>query len=77
MRPASSLAILVFIIIVAVGAVLTYAMYGISASWGSNWLSIAALVVATVVAFAIKVAGIEPSCCASAASTRCGDLGCS
>jgi len=31
-------------------------MYGISASWGSNWLSIAALVVATVVAFAIKVA---------------------
>ena len=36
--------------------VLTYAMYGISASWGSNWLSIAALVVATVVAFAIKVA---------------------
>jgi hypothetical protein len=56
MRPASSLAILVFIVIVAVGAVLTYAMYGISASWGSNWLSIAALVVATVVAFAIKVA---------------------
>ena len=56
MRPASSLAILVFIVIVAVGAVLTYTMYGISASWGSNWLSIAALVVATVVAFAIKVA---------------------
>ena len=56
MRPASSLAILVFIIIVAVGAVLTYAMYGISASWGSNWLSIAALVVATVAVFAVKVA---------------------
>ena len=56
MRPASSFAILVFIVIVVIGAVLTYAMYGISASWGSNWLSIAALVVATVVAFAIKVA---------------------
>jgi hypothetical protein len=57
MRPTSSLATLVFIIIILiVGLVLTYAMYGLSPSWGSNWLIVATLIVAAIVAFAIKVA---------------------
>ena len=38
MRPASSLATLVFVIIVVAGAALSYATYGISASWGGNWV---------------------------------------
>jgi hypothetical protein len=54
--PQNSFATFVFVVILAVGAALTYAMYGISASWGSNWMLIGALIVATVVAFAIKVA---------------------
>ena len=31
-------------------------MYGIAPSWGSNWLIVVAVIVAAVVAFAIKVA---------------------
>ena len=56
MKPTSAFATLVFVVILAIGAVLSYAMYGISASWESNWLIIAALIVAIVVSFAIKVA---------------------
>lgn len=56
MRPTNSFATLVFIVIVAIGAALAYAMYGISASWGSNRLIAAALIVAIVVSFATKVA---------------------
>jgi len=56
MRPTSPLATLAFIIILIIGLALTYAMYGISAGWGSNWLIIATLIVAAIVAFAIKVA---------------------
>src|SRR4249920_2066498 len=56
MRPTNSFAALVFIVILAIGAALAYAMYGISASWVSNRLIAAALIVATVVSFATKVA---------------------
>jgi len=56
MRPTNSFATLVFIVIVAIGAALAYAMYGISASWESNRLIAAALIVAIVVSFATKVA---------------------
>ncbi len=56
MRPANSIATLVFILIVAGGVALTYAVYGIAPSWGSNWLIIAAVIVALGVASAIKVA---------------------
>ena len=56
MRPINPLATFVFVVILAIGGALSYAMYGISASWGSNWLIIAALLVAIVVSFAIKVA---------------------
>jgi regulator of protease activity HflC (stomatin/prohibitin superfamily) len=56
MRPTSSFAVLIFVVIAAVGVTLDYAMYGISAGWASNWLLAATLIVATAVAFAIKVA---------------------
>jgi len=56
MRPANSFATLVFVIILGIGVVLSYAIYGISANWESNWLNLVALVVAVIVSFAIKVA---------------------
>ncbi len=56
MRPTNSIAALVFIVVLAIGASLVYAIYGISASWGSNWLIAAALIVAIVVSYATKVA---------------------
>ena len=56
MRPTNSFAALVFIIILAIGAALAYAMYGISASWVSNRLIAVAPIVAIVVSFATKVA---------------------
>ena len=56
MRQTNSVAALVFIIVLAIGAGLAYAMYGVSTSWASNWLIIAALLVAFVVSFATKVA---------------------
>jgi regulator of protease activity HflC (stomatin/prohibitin superfamily) len=56
MRPTSSFAVLIFVVIAAVGVTLDYAMYGISAGWASNWLLAATVIVATAVAFAIKVA---------------------
>src|SRR6478752_1635017 len=56
MRQTNSVAALVFIIVLAIGAGLAYAMYGVSTSWASNWLIIAALIVAFVVSFATKVA---------------------
>lgn len=56
MRPGSSFAKLVFVVILGVGVALSFAIYGISASWESNWLIIPAIFLATVVSFAIKVA---------------------
>ncbi|MGB8895037.1 MAG: SPFH domain-containing protein, partial [Pseudolabrys sp.] len=56
MRPTNSFATLVFIVVLAIGATLVYAMYGISTSWGSNWLIAATLIVAFIVSFATKVA---------------------
>ena len=56
MRQTNSFAALVFIIILAIGAALAYAMYGISASWVSNQLIAAALIIAFVISFATKVA---------------------
>ena len=56
MRPASSFATLVFVVILAGGVAFTYAMFGISVSWESNWPIIVAFVLATVAFFAIKVA---------------------
>ncbi|MGB2593703.1 MAG: slipin family protein, partial [Pseudolabrys sp.] len=56
MRPTNSFATLVFIVVLAIGASLVYAVYGISASWGSNWLIAATLIVAIVVYLATKVA---------------------
>ena len=56
MKPTSAFATFVFVVIFAIGVALSYAMYGISARWESNWLIIAALIVAIVVSFAIKVA---------------------
>ncbi|MGA9515586.1 MAG: hypothetical protein WBV51_18765 [Pseudolabrys sp.] len=56
MRQTNSVAALVFIVILAIGAALAYAMYGISADWVSNRLIAAVLIVAFVVSFATKVA---------------------
>jgi regulator of protease activity HflC (stomatin/prohibitin superfamily) len=56
MRPTSSFAILVFILIVALGVALSFATYGISVSFGGTWIIVVAVVVGAVVAFAIKVA---------------------
>ena len=56
MRPTSSFAILVFVLIVALGVALSFATYGISASFGGTWVIVVAVVVGAVVAFAIKVA---------------------
>ncbi|MGC2044063.1 MAG: slipin family protein, partial [Pseudolabrys sp.] len=56
MRQTNSLATLVFIVILAIGAALAYTIYGISASWVSNRLIAATLIVAFVISFATKVA---------------------
>ncbi len=56
MRPTSSFATLVFVVIVIGGAVLSYAIYGVSGSWQSYWLMLAAFVVAFIVSLAIKIA---------------------
>jgi len=56
MKPASSLAALAFVVIVIVGVALTYATNGISASWGNNWPIVATVIIAFIVANAIKVA---------------------
>jgi regulator of protease activity HflC (stomatin/prohibitin superfamily) len=56
MRSTSSLATLVFIVILVIGVALAYSIYGLSASWGSNWLIIAAFILATVGSLAIKIA---------------------
>jgi len=55
-KPASSFATLVFVVILGISVALSYALYGISANWGSSWVIISALIVATIVSFAIKVA---------------------
>lgn len=56
MRPTSSFAVLVFVVIAIGGAVLSYAIYGISASWQSYWLMLVALIVAFIFSLAIKIA---------------------
>jgi len=56
MKPASSLATLAFVLIVIIGVTLTYATYGVSANWTSNWPIVATVIIAFIVANAIKVA---------------------
>ena len=56
MRPTSSFGTLIFFVILAIGAGITYATGGFSADWHGLWPTIVALAVAIVVAFAIKVA---------------------
>ena len=56
MRPTSSFATLVFVVIVIGGAVLSYVVYGVSTSWQSYWLMLVAFVLAIIVSFAIKIA---------------------
>lgn len=56
MKQTSSFAVLVFVVILAIGAALTYAVFGVSNSSERNELIIATIFLATVVSFAIKVA---------------------
>jgi len=56
MKSNGALATFVFVVILVIGVALSYAMYGISEHWESSWLIIAALIIAIVVSFAIKVA---------------------
>ncbi len=56
MKQTNSLPTLVFVLIVAVGVALNYALNGISVSWGSNWLIVATVIIAVFVSIAIKVA---------------------
>ena len=56
MRPTSSFATPVFVVIVIGGAVLSYVIYGVSASWQSYCLMPVAFLLAIIVSFAIKIA---------------------
>jgi len=56
MKPASSLATLAFVLIVIIGAALTYATYGVSNTWQSTWSLVATVLIAFIVGNAIKVA---------------------
>jgi hypothetical protein len=56
MRSVNSLATLVFVIIAAIGAGLTYSIYGSSADWRSGWVLLITLIIAGIVSCAIKVA---------------------
>jgi len=57
MRRINFFAVLVFLVIVAVGAGLSYASYLISENpYGSTWIALVALLAAILVAAAIKVA---------------------
>ncbi len=55
MRRSSSFAVLVFIVILAIGVGLAYATYGASPS-ASTWIGVVAFLIALVVSLAIKVA---------------------
>lgn len=56
MKPASSFAALVFVVILAIGTAVTFAIYGVSVDWASYWPIIVALFVAICVSSTIKVA---------------------
>jgi regulator of protease activity HflC (stomatin/prohibitin superfamily) len=56
MRKSSSLATLIFFIILAIGIGLAFAMYSATASTASVWIGVIAFVIALVVSLAIKVA---------------------
>jgi regulator of protease activity HflC (stomatin/prohibitin superfamily) len=56
MRSVNSLATLVFVIIAAIGAGLTYSIYGSSADWRSGWVLLITLIIAGIVSCAIKIA---------------------
>jgi len=56
MRPTSSFATLIFFLILAIGAAVTYATGGFPASWQGFWPMLVAVIVAIIAAFAIKVA---------------------
>ena len=56
MRKPSPFAVLVFFVILGVGAILAFVMFKATGSGNSAWVGIAALVIAAIVSFAIKVA---------------------
>ena len=56
MRKSSSFAALIFIVILAIGAALAFAMYGVTANPESIWIGAIAFVIALAVSLAIKVA---------------------
>ena len=56
MRTSSSFSMLIFIVILAIGAGLTFATYGVTRNIGGLWIEAVALVVALVVSLATKVA---------------------
>ena len=56
MRKGSSFAALIFIVILAIGVALGFAMYGVTANKESAWIGVIAFVIALVVSLAIKVA---------------------
>ena len=56
MRKSSSFATLIFIAILAIGAALAFAMYGVTANPESIWIGAIAFVIALAVSLAIKVA---------------------
>jgi regulator of protease activity HflC (stomatin/prohibitin superfamily) len=56
MRTTSSFAVAVFVLILAIGLALGYAVYGASANWLLNWITAAGLLVALAVSFSIKIA---------------------
>ncbi|MDH7482533.1 MAG: slipin family protein [Armatimonadota bacterium] len=56
MRTGSSLAGLIFIVILGIGVGLAYAIYRVSANAGSVWIGVGAFVLALIVSSAIKVA---------------------
>ena len=56
MRTPSAFPVLVFVVILAIGAGLAYAMFGVSDYVGSVWIGVCTLVIAVVVSSAIRVA---------------------
>src|SRR6202051_2762187 len=56
MRTSSSFSALIFLVILAIGGGLAYAMHGVTANKGSVWIGVIAFVIALAVSLAIKVA---------------------
>jgi regulator of protease activity HflC (stomatin/prohibitin superfamily) len=56
MRKTSSVAVLLFVVILGIGVALAYALFRVTANVESAWIGVCALVIALVVSSAIKVA---------------------